>query len=167
MLSSIQAYSTTSTSRIEDPPSNSQEPSNIDVPESISSAAAAASASKPAEKLPAGHIDFTKRQLLMMYTCGKCEVRSAKAFSKVAYTQGIVIVECPSCGARHLIADHLGWFGNKGTIEQFAEERGETILTRLNDNTLELEPLTVKDAVGAVAHEMAMKSGESVKEEKS
>lgn len=166
MLSCIQAYSTT-TDRIEDAPSssNSQENiSNIDPPESITTAASISSQQRPAqgaaaEKLPAGHIDFTKRQLLMMYTCGKCEVRSAKAFSKVAYTEGVVIVECPGCGARHLIADHLGWFGTKGTIEEFAKERGETILTRLDDNTLELEPLSVKDAVGSVAHEAAMKSG--------
>ncbi len=93
----------------------------------------------------------------MMYTCGKCDVRSAKAFSKVAYTQGVVIVECPNCSARHLVADHLGWFGAKSTIEEFAKERGETIITKLDDNTLELEPLTVKDAIGSKAHEAAMK----------
>jgi len=164
MLTCIQAYST-STNSIEDPslsspPRKDSNNNNLDLPESITAATAASTSSppaQPAEKLPAGHIDFTKKQLLMMYTCGKCEVRSAKAFSKSAYTEGVVIVECPGCGARHLIADNLGWFGTKGTIEEFAKERGETILTKLDDNTLELEPLTVKDAVGSVAHEAAMK----------
>ncbi|KAL4547057.1 hypothetical protein Ndes2526B_g07847 [Nannochloris sp. 'desiccata'] len=164
MLSRIQAYST-SPSRIEEPSSSSPPPkdssnNNLDLPESITAPTAPSTSSPPAqptEKLPAGHIDFTKRQLIMMYTCGKCEVRSAKAFSKVAYTEGVVIVECPGCGARHLIADHLGWFGTKGTIEEFAKERGEMIVTKLDDHTLELEPLTVKDAVGGVAHAAAMK----------
>jgi hypothetical protein len=164
MLTCIQAYST-STSRIEDPSSSSSPPkdsdnnnnNNLDLPESITAPSTASPPTQSAEKLPAGHIDFTKRQLLMMYTCGKCEVRSAKAFSKVAYTQGVVIVECPGCRARHLIADNLGWFGTKGTIEEFAKERGETILTKLDDNTLELEPLTVADAVGSRAYDAAMK----------
>jgi hypothetical protein len=158
MLSCIQAYSTTR--KREDLPQDSNK-SNLDLPESITASSAPsasqASTTQPPQKLPPGHIDFTKKQLLMMYTCGKCEVRSAKAFSKVAFTDGIVIVECPGCGARHLIADNLGWFGTKGTIEEFAKERGETILTKLEDNTLELEPLTVKDAVGSKAHEVAMK----------
>ncbi len=160
MLTCIQAYSTaTKIEDLQDPKNKN----NLDIPESITAAAATASwpsqpsPSQPAEKLPPGHIDFTKKQLLMMYTCGKCEVRSAKAFSKVAYTEGVVIVECPNCSARHLIADNLGWFGTKGTIEEFAKERGETILTKLEDNTLELEPLTVKDLVGSKAHEAAMK----------
>ena len=53
-------------------------------------------------------------QLLMLFTCSKCNTRAAKAFSKQSYEQGVVIVECPGCSSRHLIADHLGWFGQKG-----------------------------------------------------
>jgi len=78
--------------------------------------------------------------MVMVFTCGKCEIRAAKSFSKVAYTQGVVLVECPGCGSRHLIADHLGWFGTAGTVEQFAAERGNTVVKRLADNTLELTP---------------------------
>lgn len=50
----------------------------------------------------------------MLFTCGKCDTRAAKAFSRQSYETGVVIVECPGCSSRHLIADHLGWFGQGG-----------------------------------------------------
>lgn len=34
---------------------------------------------------PPGHTDFEQRQLLMVFTCSKCNTRAAKAFSKKAY----------------------------------------------------------------------------------
>lgn len=30
--------------------------------------------------------------------------------SRHAYEKGIVLIECPGCEKRHLIADNLGWF---------------------------------------------------------
>lgn len=50
----------------------------------------------------------------MVFTCSKCNTRAAKAFSKKSYQEGVVIVDCPGCHSKHLIADHLGWFGQKG-----------------------------------------------------
>lgn len=73
-------------------------------------AAAAALHARP----PPGHTDFQQRQLVMLFTCTKCNTRAAKAFSKQSYEQGVVIVECPGCHNKHLIADNLGWFGQKG-----------------------------------------------------
>jgi hypothetical protein len=72
-----------------------------------SPAAQAAAEVGPSQPLPPGYHDFKKKQLIMMFTCGQCEVRAARAFSKAAYETGVVIVECPGCQSRHLIAGEL------------------------------------------------------------
>lgn len=71
-------------------------------------------------------------QLLLGFTCNVCETRSHRTMSRQAYTKGVVLVECPGCRNRHLIADHLGWFEHgKGTATRTIEEllalRGETV----------------------------------------
>ncbi|KAF8889269.1 DNL zinc finger-domain-containing protein [Infundibulicybe gibba] len=65
--------------------------------------------------------------------CGPPGVRSTHEFSRRAYERGIVLVQCPGCKNRHLIADHLGWFkdstgdGKLRTIEDLMRARGETV----------------------------------------
>ncbi|GAA6058975.1 hypothetical protein JCM10212_001685 [Sporobolomyces blumeae] len=72
--------------------------------------------------------------------CGK---RSSHEFSKRSYEKGIVIVQCPECSNRHLIADHLQWFSQTPspqhptgqpigsetprTIEDLMREKGEQV----------------------------------------
>lgn len=73
-------------------------------------------------------------------TCGH---RSSHEFSRNSYENGVVIVQCPQCNNRHLIADHLHWFSQTPspahptgqplgseqprTIEQLMREKGEKV----------------------------------------
>ncbi|KAK4048862.1 hypothetical protein OIO90_005670 [Microbotryomycetes sp. JL221] len=95
-----------------------------------------------------------QRRLQITFTCTAnlptdnsqtkpCHHRSTHEFSKHSYDKGIVIVECPNCQNKHLIADHLGWFSttpspahpqglpfdNKQprTIEQLMKEKGQQV----------------------------------------
>ncbi|KAH8104033.1 DNL zinc finger-domain-containing protein [Cristinia sonorae] len=75
-------------------------------------------------------------RLMIQFTCTvpKCDTRSSHEFSKRSYEKGIVIVQCPGCKNRHLIADHLGWFkdsrtadGKFRTIEHIMKDKGEFV----------------------------------------
>ncbi|ORX38514.1 DNL zinc finger-domain-containing protein [Kockovaella imperatae] len=48
----------------------------------------------------------------MTFTCthDDCGHRSTHEFARRSYERGLVLVQCPECKARHLIADHIGWF---------------------------------------------------------
>jgi protein import protein ZIM17 len=84
----------------------------------------------------------SRKEMYMVFTCGRCETRAVKGFSRQAYEHGalmaryrvsalsaadaaswcragVVLVDCPSCEARHLVADRKGWFGDKGSVEDF------------------------------------------------
>ncbi|KZT37962.1 zf-DNL-domain-containing protein [Sistotremastrum suecicum HHB10207 ss-3] len=74
-------------------------------------------------------------KLSLTFTCtvADCGHRSTHEFKKASYERGIVIVECPSCKNRHLIADHLGWFkestqgGQMRTVEDLMKAKGEKV----------------------------------------
>jgi hypothetical protein len=73
------------------------------------------------------------RKLGVIFECTVCHNKCAKTFSHHSYTKGIVIITCPHCKNRHLIADNLGWFKDKPiNVETIAAEKGEKI-TRLTD----------------------------------
>ncbi len=46
----------------------------------------------------------------IMFTCGVCDTRQARTFSKKSYEEGVVLIRCEGCDKLHLIADNLGWF---------------------------------------------------------
>ncbi|WWC90708.1 uncharacterized protein L201_005645 [Kwoniella dendrophila CBS 6074] len=88
-------------------------------------------------------------RLQMTFTCtaNDCGHRSTHEFSKRSYTKGLVLVQCPECKSRHLIADHIGWFkeslegGKLKTVEDLLRAKGEKIRKgRINmDGDIEYE----------------------------
>ncbi|KAK7687775.1 hypothetical protein QCA50_008994 [Cerrena zonata] len=74
-----------------------------------------------------------KLQITFTCTVTDCNTRSSHEFTKRSYTKGIVIVQCPGCKNRHLIADHLGWFkdstedGRLKTVEDLVKAKGEKV----------------------------------------
>ncbi|KAJ7114129.1 DNL zinc finger-domain-containing protein [Mycena epipterygia] len=89
-------------------------------------------------------------KLSMTFTCTAdgCGERSTHEFSRQAYQSGLVLVQCPGCKNRHLIADHLGWFkesteeGKLRTIEDILRARGEKVTrgTLGKDGVVEYAP---------------------------
>jgi len=61
----------------------------------------------------------------MLFTCGQCETRAVRGFSRQAYENGVVIVTCPGCQSKHVVADRMGWFGEPGSVEDFIAQKGE------------------------------------------
>ncbi|KAF8488839.1 DNL zinc finger-domain-containing protein [Russula emetica] len=74
-------------------------------------------------------------RLSLTFTCtaGSCSTRSTHQFTKRAYEKGIVLIECPGCKTRHLIADNLGWFkestedGKLRNVEDILRARGDAV----------------------------------------
>ena len=57
-----------------------------------------------------------------MFTCGRCNTKSLRSFTKNAYHKGVVLVRCDGCDNVHLVADNLGWFDDEpNNIETMGE----------------------------------------------
>lgn len=63
--------------------------------------------------------------------------------SHQAYYKGVVLVECPACRSRHLIADNLGWFKDltakhEGVnVEQMVKAKGERVRREAREEDFE------------------------------
>jgi len=105
------------------------------------------------------------KKLAIVFTCTVCDTRSAKQFTENAYRNGVVIVQCPGCQNRHLIADNLGYFEEQEdggwNIEKAMEKMGEHAKLVTNDNVWEL---SVEDIYGADAVETAKAAAKNNKE---
>lgn len=90
------------------------------------------------------------KKLAIVFTCKVCSTRSAKKFTEQAYRNGVVMVRCPGCENLHLIADRLGFFGDKGDggwdVQKALAEMGENVNAVSDDNVLEL---TMADVLGS------------------
>ncbi|KAF3941594.1 hypothetical protein ABW19_dt0207568 [Dactylella cylindrospora] len=125
LSSSSRKYSTPSDSTLPPPPDSSS-PSS---PSSSQTTASFPLADKPSYELT--------------FTCKKCTTRSTHKVSKPAYHKGVVIIKCPGCNVKHLIADHLGIFREKpSTIEDILKEYGEKIKkgVKYHDGDIEILP---------------------------
>lgn len=62
------------------------------------------------------------------FTCKACEHRSSHRMTKHAYHKGTVLIQCPGCRSRHLIADNLKIFSDKDVnVEDLLKARGEHV----------------------------------------
>ncbi|KAF2670877.1 zf-DNL-domain-containing protein [Microthyrium microscopicum] len=64
----------------------------------------------------------------LVFTCKKCSTRSAHRITKQGYKHGTVLIKCPGCKNRHLIADNLKIFSDTTVnLETIMKEKGEMI----------------------------------------
>lgn len=88
-------------------------------------------------------------QLMIAFTCKKCDTRSSHTFSKQAYTKGTVAIQCPGCKNRHLIADNLKIFkDNKFSLEEVLKAKGESLSTSTEDLVFDDIPESLRDKIG-------------------
>ena len=105
--------------------------------------------------------------LVAMYTCKVCNVRSARLISKRAYEHGVVLLKCPGCLNQHLLADRLDFFGDKNEIEVLLTSHGEAIRrgilqTGPDSNVIGLQPQDLQ-ALASVTKSVDLTTGAAVK----
>lgn len=88
-------------------------------------------------------------QLMIAFTCKKCDTRSLHVFSKQAYTKGSVLIQCPGCKGRHLIADNLKMFRDENiNLEDILRAKGESVATTTEDLAFEDIPELLRKTIG-------------------
>jgi protein import protein ZIM17 len=91
-------------------------------------------------------------QLMIAFTCKKCDTRSSHTFSKQAYTSGSVLIQCPGCLGRHLIADNLKIFSdNNFNLEEYLKKSGQNLATDTQDLVFEDIPESLRSTIGHYA----------------
>lgn len=80
------------------------------------------------QPLKPNQLRMDKPSYQLTFTCKKCSSRSSHNVTKQAYHKGTVLIQCPGCKSRHLIADHLHIFSDqKVTLEDILATKGQSI----------------------------------------
>jgi protein import protein ZIM17 len=108
---------------------------------------------------------FLSHTGLAVFTCTVCNTRSAKQFTENAYRNGVVVVTCPGCQNRHLIADNLSFFSDDDggwNIEKAMAKLGQNVDMVTKDNVMELslDQVIGEDYVKAVVGSEADEEGD-------
>lgn len=94
-------------------------------------------------------VKIDRPMLMLAFTCKKCDTRSSHVLSKQGYEEGTILVQCPGCKSRHLIADHLKIFSdNRIKLEDILKAQGEGIQTGTNDLIFEDIPESLRKLIG-------------------
>jgi hypothetical protein len=104
--------------------------------------------------------------LVAMFTCKVCEVRSARLISKRAYEHGVVLVKCPGCLNLHLLADRAGWFKDEEELENLSNAHAEavrrgTLSPGTDSNVIGLQPDDLL-VLSSLTKSVNLKTGEDV-----
>ncbi|KAG9996437.1 zf-DNL-domain-containing protein, partial [Aureobasidium melanogenum] len=76
----------------------------------------------------------------MTFTCKACTTRSSHRMSKQGYHHGTILITCPGCKNRHLIADHLKIFSDKRiTLEDILAQKGQLLKKGALDSESDME----------------------------
>lgn len=104
------------------------------------------------DKLHLGSFKADKPMMMIAFTCKKCNTRSSHTMSKQAYTKGSVLIKCPGCNNRHLIADHLKIFSDEHvTVQDILSAKGESVSLTTDDLAFEDIPDNLKNVIGHYA----------------
>ncbi|SCU98705.1 LAFA_0G19702g1_1 [Lachancea sp. 'fantastica'] len=97
----------------------------------------------------AAAVKTDKPAMMIAFTCKKCNTRSSHTMSKQAYTGGTVLIQCPGCKSRHLIADHLKIFSDDHiTIQDILSTKGESVALTTDDLAFEDIPEKLRSTIG-------------------
>ncbi|CEP62412.1 Zim17p LALA0_S05e05072g [Lachancea lanzarotensis] len=97
----------------------------------------------------AAAVKTDKPAMMIAFTCKKCNTRSSHTMSKQAYTGGTVLIQCPGCKSRHLIADHLKIFSDDHiTIQDILSAKGESVALTTDDLAFEDIPEKLRSTIG-------------------
>ncbi|SCU96219.1 LAME_0F15390g1_1 [Lachancea meyersii CBS 8951] len=104
-------------------------------------------------------IKTDKPAMMIAFTCKKCNTRSSHTMSKQAYTKGTVLIQCPGCKSRHLIADHLKIFSDSSiTVQDILGAKGESVALTTDDLAFEDIPEKLRDTIGHHAKDAPKKT---------